>query len=45
VPSMPIICAAMPRSNVTRSPLRRSATMISFRFQHLPARLGHGAPD
>src|SRR5882757_2682937 len=28
VPSMPIMCAAIPRSNVTRSPLRRSATMV-----------------
>src|SRR6185437_7787056 len=29
VPSMPIICASMPRSNVTRSPLRRSVVMCS----------------
>src|SRR3954469_25200578 len=28
VPSMPIICAAVPRSKVIRSPLRRSVTMM-----------------
>jgi hypothetical protein len=30
---MPIICADIPRSNVMRSPLRRSATIVAFSRQ------------
>jgi hypothetical protein len=30
---MPIMCAPIPRSNVTRSPLRRSDTMVLLQPQ------------
>src|SRR5581483_9445921 len=42
VPSMPIMCAANPRSNVTRSPLRRSVTDILRPQTNDTTRLGHG---
>src|SRR6202044_2797386 len=43
VPSMPIICAEIPRSNVTRSPFRRSATMTSLRPQAAAHRFRAGS--